>query len=77
VADSAAKVVTIALWFSRWMASVDADRYDVSGPGTFLLGWCEVGSGEWRRVRYQFCQAPQVLGDCRQRELVLCAARPS
>ena len=43
--------------------------------GTCLLGRCEIGDEGWWWVRHQLCQAPKVLGDCRQRELVLCAAR--
>jgi len=47
------------------------------GSGGFLLGRREMGGREWRRVCDQLCEASEVLGDCRQRELVLCATRAS
>jgi hypothetical protein len=71
------KSASIALWSSDRLCERRYGLYDLVDPGTFLLGGREMGKVGWRRMCDQLCQAPEILGDCRQRELVLCATRAS
>src|SRR5690348_8999922 len=55
--------------------SVDIERAASSILTAGYLAWCSLDRLDWWRVRDQLREAPEVLGDGREHELVLCATR--